>query len=147
MLAGYRVFLRLALNCLCTKVLDYFLRRYFPYTFSTFKPQVFLWKFIGLITADETPSVTSPEISEEIVTTTEGKYYEITCSAGGVPKPSWHWEKDGKIVKDCQKGFKFCYIVLSGGKAQHPKDSGVFSCVAKNKLGIAQKNLAVVVQG
>ena len=145
--AGYRLFLRLALNCLCKKVLDYSFRQYFPYTFSTFKPQVFLSKFIGLITADEAPSVTFPEISEETVNTTEGELYVITCSAGGVPKPSFHWEKDGKIVETCQKGIELCYLVLSHGKAQHPKDSGVFACVAKNKVGFARKNLTVVVQG
>ena len=81
------------------------------------------------------------------MTTTEGKYYEIACSAGGVPIPSWQWEKDGKFVKACQKGPQPCYLVLSDGKAQHPKDSGVFACVAKNKLGVARKNLTVVVQG
>ena len=81
------------------------------------------------------------------MTATEGKPCVITCSAGGVPRPDLRWEKDGKFFKTCQKGFKTCDLDLSDGKAQHPDDSGVFTCVAKNRLGVARKNLTVVVQG
>ena len=76
-----------------------------------------------------------------------GRWTELPCNVSGNPKPKVTWlRQDVPIhVSDPR------YLVLPSGSLRifgvTPSDSGTYSCVASNPLGVARHPVELSVQG
>lgn len=77
----------------------------------------------------------------------------IRCVASGFPYPTFTWEKDGKVIENCQIHEECAktkrYLLTSYGlkivQPRYPDDNGKFSCVARNDLGTDRRDFDVII--
>lgn len=79
----------------------------------------------------------------------------IRCVASGFPYPTFTWEKDGKVIENCQIHEECAktkrYLLTSYGlkivQPRYPDDNGKFSCLARNNLGTDRRDFDVIIPG
>ena len=79
----------------------------------------------------------------------------IRCVATGFPYPTITWQKDGKVIENCEIHQECAktkrYLLTSYGlkivQPHYPDDNGMFSCVAKNALGTDGRDFDVIIPG
>lgn len=83
----------------------------------------------------------------------------LRCEAEGWPRPHIYWLKDNKNISSYEKeGYYIENIPTRGSKvksiaseltivAAQPDNSGEFTCVAVNEIGVSKYNITVVVSG
>lgn len=76
-----------------------------------------------------------------------GSWTELPCNVSGNPKPTVSWFLyDSPIDVNDPK-----YLILPSGNLRifgvTPSDSGVYSCMASNPLGVARRPVELSVQG
>ncbi|KAK7869106.1 hypothetical protein R5R35_006579 [Gryllus longicercus] len=76
----------------------------------------------------------------------EGETVDLACTVSGQPKPMLKWYKDGQEMEIGTSRFEVSannntYILRI--KNLEKSDFGTYSCVAKNKHGIRQKNITL----
>lgn len=83
----------------------------------------------------------------------------LRCEAEGWPRPHIFWLKDNKYISFYEKdGYYIGNIPTRGSKvksiaseltivAAQPDNSGEFTCVAVNEIGVSKYNITVVVSG
>ena len=76
-----------------------------------------------------------------------GSWTELPCNVSGNPKPTVSWFlHDSPIDVSDPK-----YLILPSGNLRifgvTPSDSGVYSCMASNPLGVARRPVKLSVQG
>ena len=91
-------------------------------------------------------SISSPNVvvNPPSLTVNETEAASLQCSAGGNPEPVMVWSKVGGLLPEGRSA-------VFSGKLEVQKsqmnDSGVYQCTATNILGVAQKQVKLVVNG
>ena len=79
----------------------------------------------------------------------------IKCLATGFPYPQITWKKDGKVIENCREGEECAtstrYLRILNGlfikRPHYPDDDGLFSCEAKNVVGVDTRFFDVIIPG
>lgn len=92
------------------------------------------------------PEITSLGTEYEAI---EGQEFSVKCTGKGKPAPEFKWINQDK--KDMSLADRFSVVGINGQMSVtrvHEHDRGVYTCVAKNSAGFAEKrmNLNVVVK-
>ncbi|XP_013777550.1 leucine-rich repeat neuronal protein 3-like [Limulus polyphemus] len=85
----------------------------------------------------------------ETVETKIGESHEFECRAFGIPQPRIYWIlPSGAVLNESNNGLQVQGKHPGTLALYHlkPKHSGVYQCVAENKVGLASKNIALQVE-
>jgi len=76
-----------------------------------------------------------------------GSWTELPCNVSGNPKPTVSWFLHDLPIDESD----LKYLILPSGNLRifgvTPSDSGVYSCMASNPLGVARRPVELSVQG
>lgn len=103
----------------------------------------------NLVVEDDSSAPQFDKDSESLITVPEGKSFELKAQVSGKPIPDIEWYKDDKPVKESKnveikaKDSQFKLIVVNVTQ----NDTGKYKCVARSKLGVAEKTFEVIVEG
>ncbi|NXK47992.1 HMCN2 protein, partial [Chauna torquata] len=75
-----------------------------------------------------------------------GQRVLLHCAVSGEPTPSVEWRRDGEPLPEGPRGriLPNATLLLP---AAGPRDTGTYSCIARNALGSAAAHASLVVQG
>ena len=82
--------------------------------------------------------------SPQQLTATEGKRYEINCTARGFPKPRLEWKRLKGALPASADTRPDGKLVFSNIKIE---DGGYYTCVAENSAGRSEASTIIVVEG
>lgn len=102
-----------------------------------------------LVVEDDSSAPKFDKDRESPITVPEGKSFELSAQVSGKPIPDIEWYKDDRLLVESKnieisaKDNQFKLIVVNVTK----NDTGKYKCVAKSKVGVAEKTFEVIVEG
>ncbi|XP_053616304.1 hemicentin-1-like isoform X2 [Plodia interpunctella] len=112
-------------------------------------------EFITTLVVHSPPELISPQTEEEeIINIVEvGGLVSLECKAGGTPRPTLTWMKDGRAVSYSTRVYLDTLDPYSSSHSiEHlviekarPHDSGLYTCNAASALGTVQKEFLLIV--
>lgn len=85
-------------------------------------------------------------VTPRAVSVRAGQRVLLHCAVSGEPTPSVEWQWDGEALPEGPRGRILPNATLLLPAAS-PRDTGTYTCIARNALGSAAARASLVVQG
>lgn len=85
-------------------------------------------------------------VTPRVVSVRTGQRVLLHCAVSGEPTPSVEWQWDGEALPEGPRGRILPNATLLLPVAS-PRDTGTYTCIARNALGSAAARASLVVQG